>query len=57
MEAVQNEQTETWHLLGTRGCGAQPEGDRIEGTWAEIRSRVTRDTGTRCQNCQWPPVS
>jgi hypothetical protein len=57
MNAIKNEQTGTWHLIGTRGCGANPGGERIEGPWAEIRSRVARDTGTRCRNCSWPPVS
>jgi len=54
MEAVQNEETGTWHLLGTRGCGAEPDGDRAEGNWAEIRDRVTRDPGDPCRNCNWP---
>ena len=54
MEAVQNEGTGTWHLLGARGCGAVPSGERIEGTWAEIRDRVDRDAGDRCGNCNWP---
>jgi hypothetical protein len=54
MEAVRNEQTGTWHLLGVRGCGADPAGETVDGTWAEIRDRVDRDTGDRCRNCNWP---
>lgn len=57
MEAIKNERTDTWHLVGTRGCGADTEGESMEGPWAEIRSRVDRDTGTRCRNCNWPPVA
>lgn len=54
MEAVQNENTRTWHLVGSRGCGADPAGERIEGSWAEIRDRVDRDAGKRCSHCRWP---
>lgn len=54
MEARQTEGTGTWHLLGSRGCGATPEGEAVSGTWAEIRDRVDRDAGDRCRNCRWP---
>lgn len=54
MRAVQNEQTGTWHLVGTRGCGAEPEGESVEGSWAVIRDTVERDDGDRCTNCNWP---
>lgn len=54
MKVIHNEQTDTWHLLGTRGCGAEPDGETVEGTWAAIRDRVDRDTGDRCRNCNWP---
>lgn len=54
MEAVQNEETGTWHLVGVRGCGSEPNGETIDGTWAEIRDRVNRDSGDRCANCNWP---
>jgi hypothetical protein len=54
VRASQNEGTGTWHLLGARGCGADPDGETVEGTWAEIRDRVDRDEGTRCRNCRWP---
>jgi hypothetical protein len=54
MEAARNEGTATWHLIGTRGCGEDPAGDRLEGTWAAIRDHVERDAGTKCRNCQWP---
>lgn len=54
MKAMQNERTGTWHLVGARGCGAEPEGDVVEGAWAEIRDRVERDGSNRCSNCRWP---
>lgn len=54
MEAVRNADSATWHLIGTRGCGAKPDGETVEGTWAEVRDRVDRDSGTRCRNCNWP---
>lgn len=54
MRAARNETTETWHLLGARGCGAEPAGERIEGSWAEIRDRVERGVATPCGNCRWP---
>lgn len=54
MEAVKNADSGTWHLVGTRGCGAEPDGDAVEGNWAEIRDRVDRDEGDRCQRCNWP---
>lgn len=54
MQAVRNAQTGTWHLVGSRGCGAEPDGERVEGNWAEIRDHVDRDGGGRCSNCRWP---
>lgn len=54
MRAVKNAQSGTWHLLGTRGCGAEPDGESVEGNWAVIRDRVERDEGGRCENCRWP---
>ncbi|MDX1746687.1 MAG: hypothetical protein R3324_12170 [Halobacteriales archaeon] len=58
MDAVRNDRTETWHLLGSRGCGIDPDGDAyadiFHGTWAEVRDEVARDTGSRCRNCRWP---
>lgn len=57
MKAVKTERTGTWHLVGTRGCGAEPGGETVEGPWAEVRDRVDRSPGDRCQNCNWPPVS
>lgn len=54
MEAVQNEQSGVWHLGGTRGCGERPEGDKVKGSWAEVRDRVDRDAGNRCEKCNWP---
>ncbi|PSP81895.1 hypothetical protein BRC83_10650 [Halobacteriales archaeon QS_1_68_17] len=54
MEAIKNPRTGTWHLLGSRGCGSDPDGERVSGSWAEIRDRVERDAGDRCRNCNWP---
>jgi hypothetical protein len=54
MKAVRNEDTGTWHLVGARGCGADPDGERVEGTWAGIRDRVDRSAADRCGNCNWP---
>lgn len=54
MRATKNEATGTWHLLGSRGCGASPDGEPVEGTWAVIRDTVTRDDASRCANCNWP---
>lgn len=58
MEAVRNDRTDTWHLLGSRGCGVDPTGaaydEVFEGTWAELRDRVERDVGTKCRRCRWP---
>jgi len=54
MRAARTESTGTWHLLGARGCGTEPDGERVEGTWAVIRDTVDRDEGTRCRNCRWP---
>jgi len=54
MRAAQTDTSGVWHLLGARGCGADPDGEAVEGTWAEIRDRVDRDAGERCGNCSWP---
>lgn len=54
MEAVQHPDSETWHLVGSRGCGVEPDGASVDGSWAEIRDRVDRDSGDRCSNCRWP---
>ncbi len=54
MRAVRNDESELWHLIGTRGCGAEPEGATVEGNWAEVRDRVDRDAGERCSRCNWP---
>ncbi len=54
MKAVKNARSGTWHLVGTRGCGAEPDGDAVDGSWAEIRDRVQRDDGEQCANCRWP---
>jgi hypothetical protein len=54
MKAVRNEASDTWHLLGARGCGASPDGQVLDARWSEIRDRVERDTGTKCGNCNWP---
>ena len=40
MQASRNERTATWHLIGARGCGADPDGDtayiRAKGAAEEI---------------------
>lgn len=54
MDAIRNEKTETWHLLGARGCGAEPDGEAVTGTWAAVRDRVERSGAAQCQNCHWP---
>lgn len=54
MKAAYNEDSEKWHLLGVRGCGASPDGETVDATWSKIRDRVERDTGARCKNCDWP---
>jgi hypothetical protein len=54
MIAVRNAATGTWHLLGSRGCGAEPDGETVDASWATVRDRVERDSGTRCGNCRWP---
>lgn len=58
MKAVRNDETKTWHLLGSRGCGVDPTGEAygevFEGTWAEVRDEVERDAATPCRNCRWP---
>jgi len=54
MRAVKNGRSGTWHLVGARGCGAEPDDEAIEGSWAQIRDRVDRDSGDRCGNCNWP---
>jgi hypothetical protein len=54
MQVAKNEATGIWHLIGTRGCGADPDGDPFEDTWAMIRDRVDRDSDDKCSNCNWP---
>ncbi|MEF8781641.1 MAG: hypothetical protein V5A39_01860 [Haloarculaceae archaeon] len=54
MIAIKNADTGTWHLLGARGCGAEPDGETVEAGWSKIRDRVDRDGGDRCSNCNWP---
>ncbi|MEF8776336.1 MAG: hypothetical protein V5A43_07515 [Haloarculaceae archaeon] len=54
MQAVKNKTSGVWHLIGSRGCGRDPAGETVEGTWAEIRDRVDRDAGDRCSTCRWP---
>jgi hypothetical protein len=54
MKAAQTPASGTWHIIGSRGCGTEPDGDTVEGTWAEIRDRVDRDAGDRCSHCRWP---
>lgn len=54
VRAVRNDATGIWHLLGSRGCGAEPDGAVVEGSWAEVRDRVERDSGETCSNCRWP---
>jgi hypothetical protein len=60
MDAVKNERSDTWHLLGSRGCGVDPEGTAYgevrSGNWATIRDTVTRDEGDPCSRCRWPPM-
>jgi hypothetical protein len=59
MEAVRNDETGVWHLLGSRGCGVDGDGDAygkvVDGNWAVIRDTVDRNEGTRCRRCRWPP--
>jgi len=54
MKTIRNEQSGTWHLIGARGCGTEPDGETVEGNWAEVRDRVGRDSGDRCSRCNWP---
>jgi hypothetical protein len=54
MKAALNEESGTWHLLGTRGCGVTPEGKTVDATWSKIRDQVERGAGDRCGNCNWP---
>jgi len=54
MEVVKNGSSGVWHLVGSRGCGAEPDGERIDDSWAMVRDRVDRDDGTRCSKCRWP---
>lgn len=54
VKVVKNETSGVWHLIGSRGCGREPTGETVEGTWAEIRDRVVRDAGDQCSNCRWP---
>jgi len=54
MRTVRNDESKTWHLVGSRGCGAGPDGERTEGNWAEVRDHFDRDAGDRCSRCNWP---
>lgn len=54
MQVARTEASDTWHLLGARGCGASPDGEQIEARWPKIRDRVERSSGTKCANCTWP---
>jgi len=54
MDAQRNDDTGTWHLVGTRGCGVDPDGRHVSGSWAEIRDAVARGDGDRCSHCDWP---
>ena len=54
MKARLNDESETWHLLGARGCGVKPDGETVDASWSKIRDRVERDAGKRCKNCDWP---
>lgn len=54
MKARKNATSGTWHLVGPRGCGSEPDGEVVEGTWAVIRDTVDRDDGSRCSHCRWP---
>lgn len=54
MEAIRNDQSGSWHLVGSRGCGAEPDGETVEGNWAKVRDRVDRDAGGLCSRCNWP---
>jgi len=55
MHAAQTESSGIWHLVGSRGCGADPDGATIEGTWATLRDHIDRSEGDRCTRCNWPP--
>jgi len=41
MEAIRNEQSKVWHLVGQRGCRAEPEGATVEGNWAGCETALT----------------
>lgn len=56
MKVVQNEATGIWHLVGARGCGAEPEGETVEDSWVVVRDTVVRDDGEQCGNCNWPSL-
>lgn len=55
MHAAQTASSDTWHLIGSRGCGADPYGATIEGTWETLRDHIDRSDGDRCRRCNWPP--
>lgn len=46
--AVQNEKAGTYHLVGTRGCGAEPDGESVQWSWAVVRDTDESDHGDRC---------
>jgi hypothetical protein len=54
VRASKNARSGIWHLVGNRGCGADPGDETVEGTWAAVRDRVDRDDAVRCGNCRWP---
>lgn len=54
MEAIQNEQSKTWHLVGQRGCGAEPDENTVEGNGSVIRNQVDRDDGEQYSHCNLP---
>lgn len=54
MEVVQNDRTGTWHLVGSRGCWVEPNGETVEEDWAAIQDYVDDSAGDRCSRCNWP---
>ena len=45
MRVVQTKKTGVWHLGAFRGCGAEPDGETVEGNWAGVRDCVDLDGG------------
>jgi hypothetical protein len=54
MRASKNARSDIWHLVGNRGCGAEPDDETVKGPWAAVRDRVDRDDADRCKRCRWP---